>query len=126
MHTETCSWFIANQLDFLVVSDAALDSQEERKVWSRAHGGGKAPALLVVGHQRVDIVMDIERWQSRWKKSATCYSPSGRSLSIILPVGTRSQLKIIATYCPDTPHRNEEANGFGSKANSRMYAHAVT
>ncbi|GMF37241.1 unnamed protein product [Phytophthora fragariaefolia] len=88
MYTKTCPWFIANNLDFLVVADAALGNQEGSKVYSRSHHGGQGPALL---------------------KQETVYSPSGRSIRIIIRVGTRSHLQVTGTYCPDTAHRTEEA-----------------
>jgi exonuclease III len=91
----------------LAVSDAGLTKHAQKTIWVRSVAGAKAPGMMLVTNARAAILFDKQRWESRWKQDETRYSSSGRSVGITFRLGANTELVVVATYWPDTPHENQ-------------------
>ena len=101
---EVVDWFMANELDALVLADSDF-SNEETKIWLEQTDGTAKPTLTVFSAAKVAIMIDSARWESRVIKKEITRSPSGRSICIPMRLGSKGKLWLVGTYCHHTPQQ---------------------
>ncbi|KAG9399901.1 hypothetical protein AC1031_011366 [Aphanomyces cochlioides] len=93
-------WFLANKIDFLILSDSDLGTG---RLTRSSKNDTPRPGLTSISNTGVAVLYDHHRWQDRIDARRITYSPSGCSLALPVHLGKRRRLLLIGPYCIDSP-----------------------